>query len=99
RISFAGMQRQAAAIAAALQSRYDIGPGDRVAICAANCPEWIQLFWAVASLNAVLVAMNGWWTGVEMANGLALTEPKLLVMDDKRRERLETDPGAPLVVI
>jgi acyl-CoA synthetase (AMP-forming)/AMP-acid ligase II len=99
RISFAGMQRQAAAIAAALQSRYDIGPGDRVAICAANCPEWIQLFWAVASLNAVLVAMNGWWTGVEMANGLALTEPKLLVMDDKRRERLETDPGAPLLLI
>ena len=99
RISFAGMQRQAASVAAALQTRYGIGPGDRVAICAANCPEWIQLFWAVASLNAVLVAMNGWWTGVEMANGLTLTEPKLVVMDEKRRARLETDPGAPLLVI
>src|ERR1700761_6657340 len=63
RITYAGMKREAASVAAPLQSRYDIGPGDRVAICAANCPEWIQLFWAVASLNAVLVAMNGWWTG------------------------------------
>jgi len=99
RITFAGMQRQAASVAAALQSRYGIGPGDRVAICAANCPEWIQLFWAVASLNAVLVAMNGWWTGVEMANGLTLTEPKLVVMDEKRHARLATDPGAPLLVI
>lgn len=99
RISYAGMQRQAASVAATLRSRFGIGPGDRVAICAANCPEWIQLFWAVASLNAVLVAMNGWWTGVEMANGLALTEPKLVVMDSKRRARLETDPGAPLLVV
>src|ERR1700712_2911328 len=38
RISFAGMQRQAASVAASLASRYGIGPGDRVAICAANCP-------------------------------------------------------------
>jgi acyl-CoA synthetase (AMP-forming)/AMP-acid ligase II len=99
RISYAGMQRQAASVAAALQARYGIGPGDRVAICAANCPEWIQLFWALASLNAVLVAMNGWWTGVEMANGLDLTEPKLVVMDQKRHSRLESDPGAPLLII
>ncbi len=99
RISFAAIQRQAASIAAALQSKYGIGPGDRVAICAANCAEWIQLFWATASLNAVLVAMNGWWTGPEMTKALDLAEPALVVMDEKRLARLDGDPGAPVIVI
>jgi long-chain acyl-CoA synthetase len=99
RITFAGMQRQAASLAQALASRYGIGPGDRVAICAANSAEWIQLFWALASLNAVLVAMNGWWTGLEMANALEISEPKLLVMDEKRLARLEGDPGVPTIVV
>ncbi len=99
RISFAGIGRQAASVAAALRSRHGIGPGDRVAICAANCAEWIQLFWATASLNAVLVAMNGWWTGLEMSNALEIAEPALVVMDEKRLARLEGDPGAPTLVI
>ena len=99
RISFAGMRRQAASVASALQSKYGIGPGDRVAVCAANCAEWIQLFWAAASLNAVLVAMNGWWTGVEMANALELAKPALIVMDRKRLARLDRHPQAPTIVI
>ena len=99
RISFAEMQRQAASVAAALQSRYGIGPGDRVAVCAANSAEWIALFWATASLNAVLVAMNGWWTGLEMGNALELAEPKLVVMDEKRLARLDAVPAATTIVI
>ena len=55
-------------------------------------------FWAVAALDAVLVAMNGWWTGAEMRNALELTDPKLLVMDEKRRARLDGDPGVPLLL-
>jgi long-chain acyl-CoA synthetase len=99
RITFAGMQREAASVAAGLQADYGIGPGDRVAICAANCAEWISLFWATASLNAVLVAMNGWWTGLEMTKALELSEPKLVVMDEKRRARLDASPQAPTIVI
>ncbi len=99
RISFADMPRQAASVAAGLAERYGIRPGDRVAICAANCPAWIQLFWAVASQGAVLVAMNGWWTGAEMATGTDLAEPALVVMDEKRLARLETPPNVPVLVI
>ncbi len=42
--------------------------------------------------------MNGWWTGAEMRNALELTDPKLLVMDEKRRARLDGDPGVPLLL-
>lgn len=99
RVRFDEIASQVASLAAGLRERHRIGPGSRVALCAANGPEWILLFWAVVSLDAVVVAMNGWWTGVEMAHALELSEPHLVVMDAARRARLDTDPGAPLVVI
>jgi acyl-CoA synthetase (AMP-forming)/AMP-acid ligase II len=99
RIRFSDLVPQVASLAGVLRDRHGIGPGDRVAICAANCPEWILLLWAVASLDAVLVAMNGWWTGAEMETALALTDPKLLVMDERRRARLEVDPEPPLLIV
>jgi long-chain acyl-CoA synthetase len=99
RITFAQLEALVASVATTLRQRYGIGPGDRVAICAANCPEWLLTFWAVASLNAVVVAMNGWWTGTEMRNAISLTEPTVLLMDKKRLARLEGEVGVPVVLI
>src|SRR5262245_33566272 len=39
-LTFAQHERAVASVAAALRDRYGVGPGDRVAILAANCPEW-----------------------------------------------------------
>jgi long-chain acyl-CoA synthetase len=99
RITFAQLEALVASVATTLRQRYGIGPGDRVAICAANCPEWLLTFWAVASLNAVVVAMNGWWTGTEMRNAISLTEPTVLLMDKKRLARLEGEVGVPVILI
>lgn len=96
--TFAENIATAASVAAGLAERYDIGHGDRVAILAANTPEWIQSFWAITSLGAIAVAMNGWWTEDEIRHGLELTTPKLLLADAKRAERITGDPGVPLVV-
>lgn len=98
RITFSQLERGVASVAKSLADRYGIGPGDRVAICAANGPEWLLTFWAAAALNAVVVAMNGWWTGPEMRNAIDLTEPSILIMDEKRRDRLGGDPGMPLLL-
>ncbi|MDQ1430811.1 MAG: steroid-24-oyl-CoA synthetase, partial [Actinomycetota bacterium] len=99
RIPFSELVQQVGSLAGVLRDRHGIGPGDRVAICAANSPEWILMLWALASLDAVLVAMNGWWTGAEMTTALALTDPKLLVMDERRRSRLDRDPEMPLLLV
>ncbi len=99
RIRFDELVQQVASLACALRDRHGIGPGDRVAVCAANCREWLLTFWAVASLDALLVAMNGWWTGAEMRNALELTDPKLIVMDEKRHARLDDAPAAPLLLV
>ena len=75
-----------------------MGRGDRVAIAAANCAGYALAFWAATSLGAVTVALNGWWTGPEMAYGLQLTRPRVLLGDGRRLERLAgVDHGVPTV--
>ncbi|GAB3697814.1 steroid-24-oyl-CoA synthetase [Saccharopolyspora tripterygii] len=81
RITFRGHAEQVAALAAALRDEHGVGKGDRVAIAAANEPEWIVTFWAVISLGAIAVGCNAWWSSPEMEHGLRLTEPVLVVAD------------------
>src|SRR2546425_1841912 len=52
RLRFDELIPQVASLASALRDRYGIGAGDRVAVCAANCREWLMTFWAVGALNA-----------------------------------------------
>jgi len=100
RFTFTGHERLVASTAAAMQDRYGIGPGDRVAILGANSPEWIVAFWATVSLGAIAVGLNGWWTGPEITYALEDCEPKLLVADRRRLARLEgADPGVATVVM
>jgi acyl-CoA synthetase (AMP-forming)/AMP-acid ligase II len=87
--SFESIIDPVAAVARGLRDKYGIEKGDRVAICAANCVEWVLTFWAVTALGGVTVALNGWWTGPEMAYALELTEPKVLLGDRRRLSRLE----------
>lgn len=95
RYGYAEHVRRVAAVAAALRERFGVRSGDRVAILAANGPEWIQAFWAIVSLGAVCVGLNGWWVRDEILHGLEDADPKLLIGDRKRLARIA---GAPLPV-
>ena len=95
--TFAENIAQAAAVSAGLAERYGVGPGDRVGLLGANQPGWIQGFWGTVSAGAVAVAMNGWWKGDEIRYGIELTDPKVLIADRRRLERLDGDPGIPVI--
>jgi acyl-CoA synthetase (AMP-forming)/AMP-acid ligase II len=44
--------------------------------------------------------MNGWWAGDEIEYGIAVSQPKLLIADERRLARLDgKDPGVPTVVV
>lgn len=88
RITFQRHERLVASVADGLKTRYGIGAGDRVAILAANCPEWVVTFFAVSSLGAIPVAMNGWWVADEIMFALNDCEPRLLVADSRRLDRV-----------
>ena len=98
RISYAEHARLVASVAAALRDRYDVQPGDRVAILGANCPEWVIAFWAAISLGAIAVGLNGWSTGPEISYFVDDCDPKVLIADRKRVERIG-DLGVPIVVM
>lgn len=99
RYTFNDFISQVAATASALQKR-GIGHGDRVAIFAANCPEWVVSFFAATSIGAVVSAYNGWWTADEVDHATALSDPALVIADRPRLERSgKGDTDAPCLVI
>ncbi|MFK7894818.1 MAG: class I adenylate-forming enzyme family protein [Myxococcota bacterium] len=100
RWSFAEHERLIASVAAGLREKHGIGKGSRVAILASNSPEWVLTAWATLTLGGVVVAMNGWWQADEVAYGLTLAEPDLLVLDRARNERLaDTEIATPTLLI
>jgi acyl-CoA synthetase (AMP-forming)/AMP-acid ligase II len=88
RISYAQHFARASAFANVLRERYGVQPGDRVAILAANRPEWVIAFWATVAAGGVVAAMNGWWTEDEIRYGVSDSEPKVVIGDRSRLARL-----------
>ena len=99
RYTFAEHERLVASAAAAFRARFGIESGDRVAILAANCPEWVIAFWAAVSSGAICVGLNGWWTEDEIRYAVANSRPKLVLADRKRAARITADLGVPMLII
>lgn len=96
--SYRSIHAPIAALAASLRDRFAVEPGDRLAIASANIYQHAITAWAAMSIGAVVVELNGWWTGSELVHGIELTDPKVVFGDRKRLDRLPSGPiGAPLV--
>src|SRR5688500_8808005 len=94
-LTFQEHAAQVASLAVALRDEYGVRRGDRVAIAAANSPEWVIAFWATVSLGAVAVAFNAWWTRPEVAWALDHVKPTVVVADRKRTGLL---PDVPVLI-
>ena len=92
RVSYEGWFRAVARLAAELRSR-GVEKGDRVALAMRNLPEWPVAFFAATTIGAICVPLNAWWTGPELAFGLANSGSKLLVCDAERWERIAPHRG------
>ncbi|MDZ7671029.1 MAG: class I adenylate-forming enzyme family protein [Gammaproteobacteria bacterium] len=87
RITYAEAHRQVASIACWL-AEHGVQPGDRVAIAMRNYPEWLLAYWAIVAMGATVVGVNAWWVGRELVFGLNDSEPKVLIADQERLERI-----------
>jgi acyl-CoA synthetase (AMP-forming)/AMP-acid ligase II len=76
-------------LADVLTHEYGVREGDRVAVLAANSPDWVVAFWATISLGAVVVAGNAWWTAREAEYSLQRARPSVVVADGKRAALVE----------
>jgi long-chain acyl-CoA synthetase len=88
RFSYEQAFQRVAALAQRLVDDFAIAKGDRVALAMRNYPEWPIAFWAASSVGAIVVPLNAWWTGEELAYGLADSGARLLIADGERAERL-----------
>ena len=88
RLTFDDAHHAVRALAHRLVTVHGVAQGDRVAIAMRNYPEWAMAFWATASIGAVAVPLNAWWTGPELAYGLADSGAAVLFADDERAERI-----------
>ncbi|MDX6740739.1 class I adenylate-forming enzyme family protein [Actinocorallia sp. A-T 12471] len=92
----------AAAYAEVLATGHGVAKGDRVAVAAPNTREHVMTYWAAVSLGAIVVGLNGWWTPPEMAHGVELTEPALVLGSGRPLERVSeaawiASSGVPVV--
>ena len=87
RLTFADAHRAVRSVAHWL-SDHGVTSGSRVALASRNYPEWVVAFWAAQAIGAVVVPLNAWWTGPELAYGLQDSGAVVLFADEERAERL-----------
>ncbi|MEO0442094.1 MAG: class I adenylate-forming enzyme family protein, partial [Pseudomonadota bacterium] len=87
RVTYANWYRAVAALALELQ-KIGVSKGDRVSLAMRNLPEWPVIFFAAASIGAIVVPLNAWWTDQELVFGLANSETSVLLCDAERWDRI-----------
>lgn len=92
RVSYSEHYRIVCKLAHILGEEFKVKKGERVAIAMRNYPEWIMAFWAIVSIGAIVVPLNAWWKGEELAYGLSDSGSSVLFADSQRidyiKERL-----------
>jgi fatty-acyl-CoA synthase len=81
-LSYAALAQRIAAAARALKSVLGVGRGDRVAILAANHPDYLVLLYACARLGALFVPLNWRLAVPEQLFILADASVKVLLVQD-----------------
>jgi acyl-CoA synthetase (AMP-forming)/AMP-acid ligase II len=98
-LTYADVATKVEQLAGVLWHDYGVRSGDRVAVVSANNLGYALTIWATLRLGAILVGLNGWWTGSELRYGIELTTPCVVLGDDPRLRRLATadaDLGMPV---
>ena len=94
RFTYRQFNERAKRLANGWRQTWDIQKGDRVAILAKNCPEYLEALFAAAKIGAILVPINIRLAGPELsyifndceAKGLVLGQDFLEVISDVKRE-------------
>ncbi|AEI63429.1 acyl-CoA synthetase [Corallococcus macrosporus] len=89
RISFREWNEAASRTAAFLHHGLGVGRGDRVAVLAYNCVEFLDLFFACAKLGAILQPLNWRLSASELGGLLADAAPSVLVFGPEFRAQVE----------
>ena len=91
RVTYDAFIRAVTVLAADLQAR-GLRKGDRVALVMRNLPQWPVVLMAALLNGAIVVPLNAWWTGTELAYGILDSGARFVFADDERAGRLTDLP-------
>ena len=80
--SYAALGARTASLAASLRARWGVAPGDRVAIYAANTPEYLEALHAIVWAGAVSVPVNYKLHAKELAYVLADSGARVVLVSE-----------------
>ena len=89
RLTYDEVFARAAALAAALRTRFDVVRGSKVAIVTGNRIEWAISFIAITSLGAVAALINSRGSAEEMRRAMATADCALAIVDRERAAVLD----------
>ncbi len=89
RLTFAQIHAAARTVAGGLVAGHGIQRGDRIGIAARNSANWAIAYLGVLMAGGCATLLNGWWTGQELADGINLTECRIVLADAQRAARLD----------
>ncbi|MGX1739409.1 long-chain-fatty-acid--CoA ligase [Corynebacterium flavescens] len=91
--TFSDLDRQVRRAAAGLRA-FGVRPGDRVAIVAPNCPQYVAAFYAILKLGAVAVLHNPLYTAHELEGLFKDHGARIAIAWDKTASTLEKLRGS-----
>ncbi len=71
----------------------DLVTGDRIAILSANCPEYLEIYFAIARSGLIAVPVNYRLTSDELVEILEHAEPKLLIVANEFLQQAQEVEG------
>jgi|TARA_B110000908_G_scaffold171652_1_gene235173 acyl-CoA synthetase (AMP-forming)/AMP-acid ligase II len=88
RWTFDDFLNDVSSMAHVLRDTFGVVKGQPVAIAMRNCPELMIMTMAIASVGAVTVFVNAWWTTHELNYALKDSGAKLIFVDGDRADRM-----------
>ena len=88
RVSYAELERESDAFAAALVAR-NVAPGDRVALCLPNCPQFLIAEMGAWKAGAIVCPLNPTYTERELQEALSASGAETLVVLNRFYEKLK----------
>ena len=88
RWTFDDFLNDVSSMAHVLRDTFGVVKGQPVAIAMRNCPELMIMTMAIASVGAVTVFVNAWWTTHELDYALKDSGAKLIFVDGDRADRM-----------
>ncbi|WP_043831785.1 class I adenylate-forming enzyme family protein [Muricoccus aerilatus] len=87
-ITYAQFAAEIARAAHLLRAHHGVGPGDRVAVLAANTPAYLSLLYACARLGAILLPLNWRLAAPELRYIIEHAEPRVVFTEPAFAETL-----------